>query len=84
VKDFELNSKEAEIVNNALPIDSHLELIALRLNNDLYSVKLQSGNKRAVAKIRCNLMNDLQNPQHAAHLDAELKEKLRCAINSMS
>lgn len=80
---FELDSKEATIIKNSLPTDPVVEVLALQLNNDFYSVKLQSGNKSSFARIRYNLISDLQSPRHEAYLDAELKETLRCAINGM-
>jgi hypothetical protein len=84
MKDFELDSKEATIIKNALPIDQIVEVLAIQLNRDFYTVKLQSRSKSGVAKIRCNLISDLQGPQHEAYLNAELKQTLRDAINSIN
>lgn len=84
--DFELDSKEASIVKDALKrIDPIVEMSALRLNNDFCSAKLQSGIKGGVAKIRCNLIGDIKDdPQHGGHLDTELRNILCNAINSMN
>lgn len=83
MKDFELDSKEATIIKNALPIDQIVEVLAIRLNCDFYTVKLQSRSKICIAKIRCNLISELQRPQHEAYLDAELKQTLRDGIDSI-
>jgi hypothetical protein len=82
--DIDLNSKEATIVKEMLmAIDPNVAVNAVRLNNDFYTAKLESGNKSGIVKIRCNLLSDLKPPKHYSHLDAELEQTLRYAVNCM-
>jgi hypothetical protein len=77
----DLNAKPATTVKEVIrAIDSSVELIEGVLNNDFYSLKLQSSNgKRTTERFRCNLLSDLLG-KYNAHLYSELEQQLRNAI----
>ncbi len=79
--EVDLNTKPATTVKEVIrAIDPNVELVDGILNNDFYSLKLQSSNgKRTVERFRCNLLSDLYG-KYNAHLYAELEQQLRNAI----
>jgi len=84
MRELDLSAEPASSVKELLSaIDPTVEIVEGELNKDFYSFKLQSSKaERTSARVRCNLLNDLDG-RCSAHLYRELKEILRKAINRM-